>query len=177
MRNSSEYIQFKASLKSDYFGKIHQRASRSSANKPSHFLKASNLARICIDVAKGCTFLETMHFVHRDLAARNCLISSLDPGNMKVKHCFHSMDTASEALNIINSFLQIGENWRLRLVKRHLQDWLLQGWRGRQVHACKVDAPWIPPGWNIYLSVWCLGLWGPSMGDLDSRSTTICQQE
>lgn len=34
---------------------------------------------MCVDVAKGCRYLEEMHFVHRDLACRNCLVSSKDP--------------------------------------------------------------------------------------------------
>ncbi|XP_036611703.1 proto-oncogene tyrosine-protein kinase ROS-like [Trichosurus vulpecula] len=38
-------------------------------------LGIGDLIAICIDVARGCTYLEKMHFVHRDLAARNCLVS------------------------------------------------------------------------------------------------------
>lgn len=34
---------------------------------------------MCVDVARGCRYLEEMHFVHRDLACRNCLVSSTDP--------------------------------------------------------------------------------------------------
>ena len=40
---------------------------------------------MCVDVAKGCCYLEELHFVHRDLAARNCLVSSLDPQLRVVK--------------------------------------------------------------------------------------------
>lgn len=39
-------------------------------------LNAEDFMDICIDVARGCTYLEEIHFVHRDLAARNCLVSS-----------------------------------------------------------------------------------------------------
>ncbi|XP_014249043.1 proto-oncogene tyrosine-protein kinase ROS [Cimex lectularius] len=35
-----------------------------------------DLLSMCVDVAKGCCYLEEMHFVHRDLACRNCLVSS-----------------------------------------------------------------------------------------------------
>jgi len=38
-----------------------------------------DLVSMCVDVAKGCCYMEELHFVHRDLAARNCLVSSLDP--------------------------------------------------------------------------------------------------
>jgi len=40
---------------------------------------------MCVDVARGCRYLEEMHFVHRDLAARNCLVSSSDPQTRVVK--------------------------------------------------------------------------------------------
>ncbi|XP_076317469.1 proto-oncogene tyrosine-protein kinase ROS-like isoform X2 [Tachypleus tridentatus] len=48
-------------------------------------LTMTDLLGICIDVARGCVYLEEMHFVHRDLAARNCLVSSHDPLNRHVK--------------------------------------------------------------------------------------------
>lgn len=40
---------------------------------------------MCVDVARGCRYLEEMHFVHRDLACRNCLVSSGDPQTRIVK--------------------------------------------------------------------------------------------
>ena len=40
-------------------------------------LSLGDLVDMCLDVAKGCAYLESIHFVHRDIAARNCLI---DPG-------------------------------------------------------------------------------------------------
>ncbi|KAK4016061.1 hypothetical protein OUZ56_031022 [Daphnia magna] len=44
-----------------------------------------DLVSMCVDVAKGCCYLEELHFVHRDLAARNCLVSSRDPRFRVVK--------------------------------------------------------------------------------------------
>jgi proto-oncogene tyrosine-protein kinase ROS len=44
-----------------------------------------DLVSMCVDVAKGCCYMEELHFVHRDLAARNCLVSSLDPHHRVVK--------------------------------------------------------------------------------------------
>lgn len=40
---------------------------------------------MCLDVAKGCVYLEEMHYIHRDLAARNCLVSTTDPESRIVK--------------------------------------------------------------------------------------------
>lgn len=48
------------------------------SHRPHHGSTTSltivDLLRMCVDVAKGCVYLEEMHFVHRDLAARNCLV-------------------------------------------------------------------------------------------------------
>ncbi|XP_021913370.1 proto-oncogene tyrosine-protein kinase ROS isoform X3 [Zootermopsis nevadensis] len=44
-----------------------------------------DLMAMCVDVARGCRYLEEMHFVHRDLACRNCLVSSGDPQTRIVK--------------------------------------------------------------------------------------------
>ncbi|KAJ7406712.1 proto-oncogene tyrosine-protein kinase ROS isoform X2 [Willisornis vidua] len=41
----------------------------------SPLLTMTDLLDICLDVCKGCIYLEKMHFIHRDLAARNCLVS------------------------------------------------------------------------------------------------------
>ncbi|KAK6636659.1 hypothetical protein RUM43_010321 [Polyplax serrata] len=48
-------------------------------------IKLQDLLEICVDVTKGCRYLEEMHFVHRDLACRNCLVSSTDPTTRIVK--------------------------------------------------------------------------------------------
>ncbi|KAF5278624.1 hypothetical protein FQA39_LY00666 [Lamprigera yunnana] len=60
------------------------RSSRNPmTNTPSLTLK--ELIKMCVDVSKGCRYLEEMHFVHRDLACRNCLVSSMDPEYRIVK--------------------------------------------------------------------------------------------
>ncbi|KAK3864124.1 hypothetical protein Pcinc_030164 [Petrolisthes cinctipes] len=45
----------------------------------------ADLVAMCLDVARGCVYLEEMHYVHRDLAARNCLVSTTDPRSRIVK--------------------------------------------------------------------------------------------
>ncbi|XP_064454102.1 proto-oncogene tyrosine-protein kinase ROS isoform X1 [Mirounga angustirostris] len=37
-----------------------------------------DLVDLCVDISKGCVYLEQLHFIHRDLAARNCLVSVKD---------------------------------------------------------------------------------------------------
>ncbi|XP_010003164.1 PREDICTED: proto-oncogene tyrosine-protein kinase ROS [Chaetura pelagica] len=44
-------------------------------------LKLTDLLDICLDICKGCVYLEKMHFIHRDLAARNCLVSEKEYGS------------------------------------------------------------------------------------------------
>ncbi|XP_048649912.1 proto-oncogene tyrosine-protein kinase ROS isoform X1 [Marmota marmota marmota] len=41
-------------------------------------LNLVDLVDVCVDISKGCVYLEQMHFIHRDLAARNCLVSVKD---------------------------------------------------------------------------------------------------
>ncbi|CAK1555335.1 unnamed protein product [Leptosia nina] len=53
------------------------RAKRSSLGTPES-LTLLDLLNMCVDVTKGCRYLEEMHFVHRDLACRNCLVAVRD---------------------------------------------------------------------------------------------------
>ncbi|XP_060046544.1 proto-oncogene tyrosine-protein kinase ROS [Erinaceus europaeus] len=41
-------------------------------------LTLTDLVDLCVDISKGCVYLEQLHFIHRDLAARNCLVSVKD---------------------------------------------------------------------------------------------------
>ncbi|CAG5115203.1 unnamed protein product, partial [Candidula unifasciata] len=60
------------------------RSCRATTAHPASLL-LPDLVKICVHVARGCKYLEDMHFVHRDLAARNCLVSSKSTANMIVK--------------------------------------------------------------------------------------------
>ncbi|XP_029678352.1 proto-oncogene tyrosine-protein kinase ROS-like isoform X2 [Formica exsecta] len=51
----------------------------------SHALRLQDLLAICEDVARGCCYLEEMHFVHRDLACRNCFVSAKNRENRVIK--------------------------------------------------------------------------------------------
>ncbi|KOC66937.1 Proto-oncogene tyrosine-protein kinase ROS [Habropoda laboriosa] len=61
------------------------RASRSLQTSDLHALRLQDLLAMCEDVARGCRYLEELHFVHRDLACRNCLVSARDRENRVVK--------------------------------------------------------------------------------------------
>ncbi|XP_063241344.1 proto-oncogene tyrosine-protein kinase ROS isoform X2 [Bacillus rossius redtenbacheri] len=52
---------------------------------PGNALTLLDLVAMSVDVARGCRYLEELHFVHRDLACRNCLVSSPQPGSRVVK--------------------------------------------------------------------------------------------
>ncbi|XP_025192296.1 ALK tyrosine kinase receptor-like isoform X2 [Melanaphis sacchari] len=39
-------------------------------------IKLKDLLKIALDIAKGCVYLENLHFIHRDIASRNCLLST-----------------------------------------------------------------------------------------------------
>ncbi|XP_025828950.1 proto-oncogene tyrosine-protein kinase ROS isoform X3 [Agrilus planipennis] len=60
------------------------RSSRNPSLNTSS-LSLLDLLKMCVDVAKGCKYLEEMHFVHRDLACRNCLVSSTNRETRIVK--------------------------------------------------------------------------------------------
>ncbi|XP_076667958.1 receptor protein-tyrosine kinase sevenless isoform X2 [Andrena cerasifolii] len=61
------------------------RAGRSLQPTDPHVLRLQDLLAMCEDVARGCRYLEELHFVHRDLACRNCLVSARDRENRVVK--------------------------------------------------------------------------------------------
>lgn len=54
------------------------RSNRAVQSSCPSALTLQDLLSICEDVARGCRYLEGLHFVHRDLACRNCLVSSND---------------------------------------------------------------------------------------------------
>ncbi|XP_067675199.1 proto-oncogene tyrosine-protein kinase ROS-like isoform X2 [Haliotis asinina] len=60
------------------------RGCRATTASPAKLL-LPDLVKVCVHVARGCKYLEEMHFVHRDLAARNCLVSKKDPSEMVIK--------------------------------------------------------------------------------------------
>ncbi|XP_015176489.1 PREDICTED: proto-oncogene tyrosine-protein kinase ROS isoform X2 [Polistes dominula] len=61
------------------------RESRSLQPTDPYALRLQDLLAMCEDVARGCRYLEELHFVHRDLACRNCLVSTRDRENRVVK--------------------------------------------------------------------------------------------
>ncbi|XP_046814673.1 proto-oncogene tyrosine-protein kinase ROS isoform X2 [Vespa crabro] len=61
------------------------RASRSLQPTDPYALRLQDLLAMCEDVARGCRYLEELHFVHRDLACRNCLVSTRERENRVVK--------------------------------------------------------------------------------------------
>lgn len=58
----------------------HLRASRADED-----FTLNDKIDICIQVSRGCAYLEKMHFVHRDIAARNCLVSMSNGQRLLVK--------------------------------------------------------------------------------------------
>ncbi|KMQ84240.1 proto-oncogene tyrosine-protein kinase ros [Lasius niger] len=61
------------------------RGSQTFQPSDPHVLRLQDLLAMCEDVARGCCYLEKMHFVHRDLACRNCLVSARNRENRIVK--------------------------------------------------------------------------------------------
>ncbi|XP_037699238.1 proto-oncogene tyrosine-protein kinase ROS isoform X2 [Choloepus didactylus] len=57
-----------------------RRARKTTEGNGFHgpLLTLVDLVDLCVDISKGCVYLEQMHFIHRDLAARNCLVSVKD---------------------------------------------------------------------------------------------------
>lgn len=65
--------------------RLYLRNNRPKSTAIPSELTMDDLFSICEDVARGCKYLEDMHFIHRDLAARNCLVSSKDRATRCVK--------------------------------------------------------------------------------------------
>ncbi|XP_058790421.1 proto-oncogene tyrosine-protein kinase ROS [Phymastichus coffea] len=61
------------------------RTSRSLKPSDPSALRLQDLLSMCEDVARGCRYLEELHFVHRDLACRNCLVSAREREQRVVK--------------------------------------------------------------------------------------------
>ncbi|XP_074098359.1 receptor protein-tyrosine kinase sevenless isoform X3 [Cotesia typhae] len=61
------------------------RSSRPLPPTDHRALRLQDLLAMCEDVARGCHYLESLHFVHRDLACRNCLVSAKNRENRVVK--------------------------------------------------------------------------------------------
>lgn len=57
------------------------RAAPQFPERPSP-LNMRDLLNCCVDVAKGCKYLEENRFIHRDIAARNCLLTAKTPGRI-----------------------------------------------------------------------------------------------
>ncbi|XP_069831031.1 proto-oncogene tyrosine-protein kinase ROS isoform X2 [Dendropsophus ebraccatus] len=51
------------------------RGARANTLVQETWLSIVDFLDMSLDISRGCTYLEKMHFVHRDLAARNCLVS------------------------------------------------------------------------------------------------------
>ncbi|XP_078617341.1 proto-oncogene tyrosine-protein kinase ROS-like isoform X1 [Branchiostoma floridae x Branchiostoma japonicum] len=71
--NNPQYIILELMDQGDLKSYLH--ANRPNPLRPSQ-LDLMDLIDICLDVTRGCKYLEEMHFVHRDLAARNCLVDT-----------------------------------------------------------------------------------------------------
>ncbi|KAJ8678681.1 hypothetical protein QAD02_014468 [Eretmocerus hayati] len=61
------------------------RISRSLKPSDPAALRLQDLLSMCEDVARGCRYLEELHFVHRDIACRNCLVSARERERRVVK--------------------------------------------------------------------------------------------
>ncbi len=59
----------------------HLRTNRTPGLSNVSNFTLNDLLGMCLDVARGCVYLEELHFVHRDLAARNCLVRIIHLGS------------------------------------------------------------------------------------------------
>jgi len=62
--------------------------------RESKSFKYKMAVKICLDIVKGCKYLEDMQIIHRDIAARNCLV------HIKRKNIETNKEVDDEDLNV-----------------------------------------------------------------------------
>ncbi|CAG9858272.1 unnamed protein product [Phyllotreta striolata] len=80
--NDPQFIIMELMEGGDLLSYLRNSRNPSTSTQP---LTLIELLKMCVDVSKGCRYLEEKHFVHRDLACRNCLVSSNDTESRIVK--------------------------------------------------------------------------------------------